>query len=50
MSSIISYMNLESNENDDEIFMTDEQNNQYKYYKKAVKYIANMKIYKILML
>ena len=26
--------------NDDEIFMTDQQNNQYKYYKKAVKYIA----------
>ena len=31
---------LESTKNDDEIFMTDEQNNQYKYYKKAVKYIA----------
>ncbi len=31
---------LENTKNDDEIFMTDEQNNQYKYYKKAVKYIA----------
>ena len=31
---------LESTKNDDEIFMTDQQNNQYKYYKKAVKYIA----------
>ncbi len=26
---------LESTKNDDEIFKTDEQNNQYKYYKKA---------------